>query len=66
MVYKVFIEEERRLKIDESQLKLELFELFTDFELLSFDDINKKVDQPRVAFQLIIRATYSQCLISFV
>ena len=36
------------MKLDDIELKEELFELFTDFAEMNFDEINRHVDQPRV------------------
>lgn len=37
------------MKLDDLELKQELFELFTDYPEMNFDEINKEVDQPRVS-----------------
>ena len=46
--------EEKRLKIDEQQLKEELFDLFTHYQTMSFDEINREVDQPRSYLQAVL------------
>ena len=46
--------EEKRLKIDEQQLKEELFDLFTHYDTMSFDEINREVDQPRSYLQSVL------------
>jgi hypothetical protein len=40
------------MKLEPNELKEELFSLFTDFEFMTFDEINRKVDQPRVRNRL--------------
>ena len=44
----------KRRKLDELELKDELFGLFTECEQLSFDDIQREVDQPRNFLQGIL------------
>lgn len=40
--------ENRRMKLEAGELKSELFELFEKNSKLTFDQINREVDQPRV------------------